>query len=480
MNRALLRKDIGLLKDMIYAAIALLLISYGFAGILVFTEDSNAFSWSKVLAGGASLVRFTSILISALLGGHAYGREREEKSIEFLAQLPVHPRTAILCKLVVAAGILALLWLISLTLLWIGLGSMGHDTNTRLAVLEAMLSSLAAGLLVFGAAWLASFVITSALGASFVGLMILLPALALQYAAKQSLGPDNLTALVMAVLGCTCIGIPLWFDLQHMRDFSRTKHRNIPAREFTGSVFPEFMSSLHAIAWKDVQLMKVPLLVGVVVLIAPYIAGCVGWPLLDNKFEFFRAASLLCMAMSVIVFPFWAAHIMSVEYTGKTAGFSSYLPILNRDAIAGKLIVALGPVAVLAIVNLIVLLATHNSIPGSTPFGRSFSWNDWNQSGFIVMGLALANATPLAFALAWMLGARIRRPAMALTAGIAIVPFLVAVWASTSAAVSIDNTRLSPLFFTVLFGLCSVCLGMVGLVRGITISANPYQQDEFR
>ena len=84
MLRALLWKDARIFGEVFLAGLAMIAVSYLFAFLLVFSDQGRLLEWSKVIAGGASLTRFTSLLLSALLGAYAFARENEDRSILFL------------------------------------------------------------------------------------------------------------------------------------------------------------------------------------------------------------------------------------------------------------------------------------------------------------------------------------------------------------------------------------------------------------
>jgi ABC-type transport system involved in multi-copper enzyme maturation permease subunit len=86
--KALLWKDCRLLMDVVWAALALFVASYLLVFLLIYSDSKSGFEWSKVVAGGASLTRFSSILICALAGSYAFAKEKEDKSLLFLQALP--------------------------------------------------------------------------------------------------------------------------------------------------------------------------------------------------------------------------------------------------------------------------------------------------------------------------------------------------------------------------------------------------------
>jgi ABC-type transport system involved in multi-copper enzyme maturation permease subunit len=474
MARMLLWKDLLLLRETFKAAAALLIISYAFAGLLVFMGETGDFSWSKVIAGGASLARFTSLLISALVGGHLYGREREDGSEQFLLQLPVRPGAIVASKLVVALGALATVWLVSMLLMLGGMGGMGIDTDTQFRVLQAMLPFATAGLMAFGSAWLASYFVPSAVGAAFVGIIAVLPAypLHLCYAhfagLERTAGDTGGMALVMFVLGTTAAATAAWlFTSQHVQQRCLKKAPDgATAREFAANM--EAFTPFRAVVWKDYRLMKIPVGLGLVLLVLPSGIGCASFLFSAEWPSYLAGASVISMAIGALVMPFWAAQIMSGEHTAQTFQFLAYLPIPLRDIAKSRLCIALGPALLATGFSVGTLLVAQHAMQGKPAFDAAFTWDDWIGNGFIVMGLGLANASLIAFAVSWLLAAHYLRPTLAIVAGIIMVPLSITAWGATS-TMFMESGSHTPLLFVLLFTACAAIFQSLTLAGGVAL-----------
>ena len=161
---------------------------------------------------------------------------------------------------------------------------------------------------------------------------------------------------------------------------------------------------------------------------------------------------------------------MSAENASGSIAFLSYLPVPVIKGLASKLAVTFIPMCVLAAANLILLLAASNARPGAVRFDRAFTWEAWNNSPFIIMGLALTNGTLMAFSLAWFVSAHYRRPALSIILGLLAVPLSITMWAALNSHCRDNAEALSPLQFTCLYSAGNVMLVLTLLMAGCFVT----------
>ena len=479
--KALLWKDMCIFIDVFLAGIALLCASYVLAFLLIYSDQSAAMEWSKVIAGGASLTRFTSMLICALLGSYAFAREGEDRSFLFLASLPARRIDIVLSKIIIAVSLVVSIWIISLGIMLAGMHAMGYEWDTLQLVLEGMTGYVASSVMAFGGAWFLSLFLGTAIGAAFAGLMLLIPVYTAQFCVNWYFNLDNpmffhwgmvvfmLAAAILSIAAGAAIFLRLGVTTEEAGlriAFPWRKDTSQPAAGLRALIGHRRATPVHALLWKDFRLIKSSSLIGLAVIALPYVIAAAGPRAPEAASSFYRTASLVSIALSALIFTFWSGHIMSAENASGSIAFLSYLPVPVVKGLASKLAVTFIPMCVLAAANLILLLAASNAIPGAVRFDRAFTWDAWGNSPFIIMGLALTNGTLMAFSLAWFLSAHYRRPALAIILGLLAVPLSMAIWAALNTYCRENAEALSPLQFTCLYSAGNVVLVLTLLMAG--------------
>jgi ABC-type transport system involved in multi-copper enzyme maturation permease subunit len=463
--KSLLWKDLRLFGDVFLAGVALVLASYVLAFVLVYS-DPDGFTWSKVIGGGASLTRFTSILICALMGGYAFAREAEDNSALFLTSLPVKRGHVAASKIIVSFTLVAVFWIVSLAILLVSMRSMGLEWNALGMVLVAMTGFMASGVFVFGVAWLLSFFLQSAVGAAFAGLIALAPVYLAQAAARWYFASESPiflswpTVIVMAVMGALGVAGGTMLYVRFGLSVNEALATLLPKRALALAVPPEVPVSeraragaLHALVWKDSRIVRVSIALGLCVIAMPYGVSIAATALNGEAAIYSRGGAVASIALSVLVFAFWSGVQMAHENAIGAKRFLASLPIPWLEAQWSKVGVAVVPAAIAGLLNVGILIIAHNAAEQDLRFDAAFTWTMWNDAPYIVMGLALANGGALAFGLSWFASAYYRRPALAIILGILAGPVTIGLWAAGSTWCSTVANGPSPLAYACMFSL---------------------------
>lgn len=469
MNKALLWKDYRIFRDVFTGGLALIAASFGMA--LLILVMNGELSWATLLGGGASLTRFAAILVGALFGGYAFAFEREERSDLFLAVLPIPRRKQLQTKFFLAVSALALYWFISMAILMVSLGFMGASAEGIWLSLRSMMDFMAATCLVFGIAWAVSASARSPLTAAFVGMMALFPVCIAQVTTTELLDLEPFyffSAPTLAGMVLTGMGGVLLGNYHYLHNRSGAawmgRFRSWRRRREGTAHHPAFTNGtpLMALLWKDFQLIKAPVLLGVVVVLLPHAWTLAG--IFQGDFVVSPGACLLSIALCTLVFPFWAGQLMGTERATRAVEFLHVLPIGKGAARTSKFLVLLvGPV-VLTALDVALLLYANNS-GGAVPFNGHLTWAQWQEPAEVITGLALSNGALVALGVAWLLAARGDRTLMAIILGILASPVMVVLWASLSTWSSeIGSGMLTPRNFVLFFdlGVVLMVLAFVG------------------
>ncbi|MCC6699738.1 MAG: ABC transporter permease [Candidatus Hydrogenedentes bacterium] len=479
----LLWKDLRLFGDVFLAGVALVLASYLIAFILVYS-DPQGFAWSKVIGGGASLTRFTSILICALMGGYAFAREAEDGSALFLASLPANRGRVVASKVLVSFTLVAAFWCVSLAVLLVTMRAMGVEWMGLQMMLVAMTGYISSGLLVFGVAWLLSVFLQSAVGAAFAGLLALAPVYLTQVAARWYFPSDSPIFLgwtaVSFMAGAGTMGVlcGAWLYIRYGACAGESLSALLPAWAIGDADLSDRVDSrrpragtIRALVWKDYRVVRLSLALGLCIIVVPYGVAAGASALNGDPAVHMRGGALASIALSVVVFAFWSGAQMAHENATGANRFLASLPIPWLKAQWSRVGTPLVPAAVVGLTNVAILILAHNAASHELRFDAAFSWSMWNDAPFIVMGLALANGAALAFAASWFASAYYRRPALSIVLGILAGPVTVGLWAAGSGWCSESDRGLSPLAFSCTFTFLTAATIATMLAAGCTIDA---------
>ena len=481
--KSLLWKDLRLFGDVFLAGVALVLASYAIAFFLVYS-DPDGFAWAKVIGGGASLTRFTSILICALMGGYAFAREAEDSSALFLTSLPVRRGRVAASKIIVASALVATFWIASLAILIVSMRSMGFEWHALGMTLAALSGFIASGIFVFGVAWFLSFFLQSAVGAAFAGLLALVPVYLVQAAARWYFASESPIFLswpavaFMTITGAMGVACGALLYIRFGVGVNEALAALLPKRVLSLAAKADGLGTertpaggFHALLWKDYRIVRLSLALGLCVVVFPYGVAAVASALNGEVAAYTRGGALASIALSVMVFAFWSGVQMAHENATGANRFLASLPIPWLKAQWSKVGIALVPAALVGALNVGILLIAHNAADQDLRFDAAFSWSMWNDAPFIVMGLALANGGALAFGLSWFASAYYRRPALAIVLGILAGPVTIGLWAAGSTWCSALDHGISPVAFSCAFSLLMAAALAAILALGSAIDA---------
>lgn len=162
MMKALIWKDYRMNRALLVVAAAIVAGPY-LIGVLVQFKDAQAVGrWGGTVAASALAAMATSLLVISLMAANAFSQERADRSAEFLAQLPPSRWSILLSKFILALTVSLVMWAVNLM--------MGLIVAPRLGGFEpplddAVASLLPTSVLLFGAGWAASTVMSSPVGA---------------------------------------------------------------------------------------------------------------------------------------------------------------------------------------------------------------------------------------------------------------------------------------------------------------------------
>ena len=480
MLKALLWKDVRIFAEVFLAGLALIVASYVFAFLLMYSAQGKALEWSKVIAGGASLTRFSSLLLCALLGAYAFARENEDHSIMFLSYLPAKKNYVAASKLTISISSMAVLWMVSLAALAVCMRAMDFDAAALRWTFKAMSGYVALGILVFGMSWLLSLFFDSVVVTALAGLMFLIPACMAQLAANWYFEIENpaffhwSAVVLMTATGAAGVAIG---TMRFLR-VGGAVTESLPRRKAIEQAFavPASLKDqkpaghLRVLLWKDLRLIKTPLLVGLAAMLLPYAVCAAAAHALDSVWIGFRTAAFASIALGGLVFPFWSGHMTSAEYVSKATWFLSTLPVPRVKALVSKLAFTLLPVSAISALNLILLLAVDSSVAGSVKFDHSLTWEAMTRAPFIIMGFALTNGAVMGFSLSWFLSTYYARPTVAIVLGILMTPLSVGLWAALSGYCAETARGLSPVQFSYAYTCIMATAGLGLILVGYTVS----------
>ena len=215
---------------------------------------------------------------------------------------------------------------------------------------------------------------------------------------------------------------------------------------------------MRALLWKDYRVNRGVLVMGVALLLGPYVAVAAGtayeyWPVVPPAAQcaaLLVVASVFSLGLSQLTLVTLAGNAIAAERADRSAEFLAYLPPSRLRILASKALLALLAAAVIWAVNLIVADIVAPAV--GTPRGN------------LVDGLAdrsiLAASSVMLFGAAWLGSAFLTSPAIATSLGLGAtlaVPFLVAATFALLGWPREDLQHWYELTCLVLGGLCFAC-----------------------
>jgi hypothetical protein len=175
---------------------------------------------------------------------------------------------------------------------------------------------------------------------------------------------------------------------------------------------------MTALLWKDYRLNRGVLLLGIALLLGPYVVVCAmavygRWPSLPSAGEWSEllpAASFFSLVLSQLTLAVLAGNSIASERADRSAEFLACLPPSRMQILASKFLLALLAAGAIWAVNLAV---TELVVPalGAPPD------NSW---GELVPRSMLAAGTVMVFGASWLGSAVLHSPASATVLGIAV------------------------------------------------------------
>lgn len=464
---ALLRKEMRLSEDVLLGACVLLVGSFPLALIGVAMQGIRPFPWGSVVGAGCVLNQYTLVLTGALLGAVIFAREREDGNTHFLAMLPISPRRQSAAKLVAALTIWAVLWTVNVIIVLVSTLAAAGGLDPLLPFLSRMVSVLLLSFAALGLSGLAGCYLASVTGAALTGAAILLAVAVARSIGLSAMGGGDFFGPYFSggfgVLGAAALALAGWTHGRRALAGGRpwagvATGRGVQVR-MGGSL-------TGALLWKDVRLIRIPLLAGLVVVALPFAAAGGKALLVGEAAQDFRTASLLAMALGWIVLPLWSGSSLTSEWSGNTQPFLGSLPVSARRILLSKLVVALIPGGLVILASVGVFGLAQGQIPSEPRLYPALTWDAFNASHFLGGAVAYTSALPVTFAVAWFVAARLRRKIVAIVLGVLSGPLSMAAWAVTGGPGGFLAAQLTPLPAVVVHGAIFAGLALVLVLLG--------------
>jgi hypothetical protein len=160
--RALLWKDYRMNRALLIVSAVALVGPYLIGAAVQWRDAQSTGMWGGTIAASAIAAMATSLLTISLLAANAFTQERTDRSAEFLAGLPPSRRSILLSKFVLAFSVSVGLWMVNL---FMGLVVAPRLGQFQPGIGEPIDFLLPTSVLVFGAGWAASTLMSSPVGA---------------------------------------------------------------------------------------------------------------------------------------------------------------------------------------------------------------------------------------------------------------------------------------------------------------------------
>ena len=222
----LIWREYRLNRMILIVGLGLLLLPYAFAVMVL--------CWARFHPGLFQVFGLAALysviltqLTSALLGGNAIAGERNDRSAQFVAYLPLSRARRLKAKLSVILAATGVLWGVNLLILLIVFGTAPESELRRLDVFSSVPSLLGysaiTGLVIFGVAWLVSSLQSSPTFAVCGGLITPLVILMCLRGAAWTTGPptfDRFAAIgyfaTCSLVAVVCFSIGTWHFLRRI------------------------------------------------------------------------------------------------------------------------------------------------------------------------------------------------------------------------------------------------------------------------
>lgn len=213
---------------------------------------------------------------------------------------------------------------------------------------------------------------------------------------------------------------------------------------------------LRALLWKDYRVHRPVLILGVVLLVLPYVGGALMILLAErgSRDTWITAETVAGMSFASLVFSLvtmlgLAGHAFAAEREDRASEFLSCLPAPRWMTLGSKVVLMTATVLSLVLFNLVPLIAVRPHLSG--PADNEVLW-------------MLAPTGSLLFGAAWLASAGLRRSALASACGLA-APIIVV------AGLQGFQITWAPASFELGAAYQGICLGLgiAGLVAGCVV-----------
>ncbi|MFN0052342.1 MAG: ABC transporter permease [Planctomycetales bacterium] len=151
---------------------------------------------------------------------------------------------------------------------------------------------------------------------------------------------------------------------------------------------------LRALFWKDVRINRLPLLVGVILLIGPYLlavgVGTFNSPAGTSAMwgGILALGSIYGLACSQLTLAVLAGNVIAVERADRSAEFLGYLPASKAQILLSKSALLIGAGLIVTAVNLAALMIANSMIGSATGGSAGMSLLDLSQISLVGVGAA--------------------------------------------------------------------------------------------
>lgn len=470
MIRWLLWKDLRLMTPALLAAGLLFAASFLSTFAFMYSMSIGPFPWADAVVTGTHVFQWSMVLVSALIGGSALSREREDQSVRFFLSLPLRRRDALLSKLVVTLLIVELLWICIALIVHASVPWAAFDVRDKLPAAAGMGTVASFSLLALGASWCWSSVLAKPALAALNGLVTVgVVAIAVRGTMALEAGAGGIVTLGDIAPWATLVGIVGVALGSRLYLAGDAESSGLPTHRATsaGEQFPHRFSALastspwnrttgfRALLWKDWHMIKTVLLSGGFVLVTPYLYASFILLTSGAGLHAFARASTQSLWLSCIVFPLWGGYLVSTERATGTDHFLGSMPVASLRIGASRLLTTFLPAVIVFIATIGASIALHQQAFKPSPVETSpvgFLHMTWSvlifQPDSLLFGLPAYGAPLVCYGVSWLGSNALDKPFLGVVFGAATAGMVLVLWL---AAIPITQELLAPIQLAFLF-----------------------------
>lgn len=478
MIRALVWKDLRLAAPAIVTALLLFAASYASMFLVSRSMSTGPFPWFEATVAGTHFAQWSLVFASALLGASLIASERENGSDRFFFALPVWKGDALASKAVVALLAFECLWLLLAAVAHAAVPYAAMGARDRLPGAAGLFTLAAVSFMVMGLSWgwaarVSKPIVAAVNGIITAGIVLIVIQAALRVTSVTR-SEDGLDALGVWAVAFGILGFSAgaWSYSGGSNDVAIARKRSPLGRRSAAKPLPAInpINRFRALLWKDVHLARVVLLFGLVVLVLPYLLPLTALASGSSLLEPFGRASTQALWLSTVVFAVWGGFMVSTERATATSAFLLSLPVSQRSIAASRLLLTYLPALVLFSANLAAMLVLHaltfRESPVEEPVGGFYAMT-WSlliwQENSLLFAMPTFGMPLVAFGVAWLGAAALRRPFLGIGLGVASPGLVLVVWL---AFVSIVESAILPFQAAAAFYVAGVIVSLVCVLMG--------------